>query len=387
MADAGRAVSVGRRTRANRRRHAGESAGGSSGKERKRGEKRRGGSAHGNRHGHKGRRDKKAADQAAENTAETLTGTSAETDGLTDGLTDEARNDAVAGAVVGVVEAVTGAAESAGDAVETATELAAQTAAKNRSKRKRRGDEDEGGESVDARSVQFAELDESEPWFHAGDSFMPGDGSVDQSVRELLVASLHFANFEVSTAASGSEAIEVIEKVQPDLIVLDVMLPDIDGFTVTRRIRQEDINAPVLFLTARDDTQDKVMGLTVGGDDYVTKPFSLEEVVARIRAIPRRTREQTSDAPIGGGAPTDAAANAASEAPAQSAQSGKPAANATKATKTTKAEKAAAKAAKAASKAKAKAESAARTAAKPLRSKPSIRPSPNSSSTVSTGSR
>lgn len=95
----------------------------------------------------------------------------------------------------------------------------------------------------------------------------------EPSIRELLVASLHFAGFEVNTAASGSEAIEVIEKVQPDLIVLDVMLPDIDGFTVTRRIRQEGINAPVLFLTARDDTQDKIMGLTVGGDDYVTKPF------------------------------------------------------------------------------------------------------------------
>ena len=84
----------------------------------------------------------------------------------------------------------------------------------------------------------------------------------EPSIRELLVASLHFAGFEVNTAASGSEAIEVIEKVQPDLIVLDVMLPDIDGFTVTRRIRQEGINAPVLFLTARDDTQDKIMGRT-----------------------------------------------------------------------------------------------------------------------------
>ena len=120
----------------------------------------------------------------------------------------------------------------------------------------------------------------------------------EPSIRELLVASLHFAGFYVATAASGSEAIEVIEKTQPDLIVLDVMLPDLDGFTVTRRIRQEGIGAPVLFLTARDDTQDKVMGLTVGGDDYVTKPFSLEEVVARIRAILRRTREQVEDDPI-----------------------------------------------------------------------------------------
>ncbi len=120
----------------------------------------------------------------------------------------------------------------------------------------------------------------------------------EPSIRELLVASLHFAGYEVAAAASGSEAIEVIEQTQPDLILLDVMLPDIDGFTVTRRIRQEGITAPVLFLTARDDTQDKVMGLTVGGDDYVTKPFSLEEVVARIRAILRRTREPAEDNPI-----------------------------------------------------------------------------------------
>ncbi|MBB2954692.1 two-component system OmpR family response regulator [Bifidobacterium commune] len=120
----------------------------------------------------------------------------------------------------------------------------------------------------------------------------------EPSIRDLLVASLHFSGFDVATAASGTEAIDVIEKVQPDLIVLDVMLPDIDGFTVTRRVRQSGIDTPVLFLTARDDTQDKIMGLTVGGDDYVTKPFSLEEVVARIRAILRRTHDQTEDDPV-----------------------------------------------------------------------------------------
>lgn len=120
----------------------------------------------------------------------------------------------------------------------------------------------------------------------------------EPSIRELLVASLHFAGFEVETAASGSQAVDVIERVKPDLIVMDVMLPDIDGFTVTRRIRQNGIKVPVLFLTARDDTQDKIMGLTVGGDDYVTKPFSLEEVVARIRAILRRTQEQDEITPI-----------------------------------------------------------------------------------------
>ena len=119
----------------------------------------------------------------------------------------------------------------------------------------------------------------------------------EPSIRELLVASLHFAGFEVNTAASGSEAIEVIEKVQPDLIVLDVMLPDIDGFTVTRRIRQEGINAPVLFLTARDDTQDKIMGLTLGADDYITKPFNPLELVARVKTQLRRyTRYNTGEA-------------------------------------------------------------------------------------------
>ena len=120
----------------------------------------------------------------------------------------------------------------------------------------------------------------------------------EPSIRQLLMAALHFQGFEVISASTGSEAIEVIKRNKPDLVVLDVMLPDIDGFTVTRRIRKEGIESPVLFLTARDDTQDKIMGLTVGGDDYVTKPFSLEEVIARIRAILRRTRQEGEDNPI-----------------------------------------------------------------------------------------
>ena len=120
----------------------------------------------------------------------------------------------------------------------------------------------------------------------------------EPSIRELVSASLHFSGFDVKTASNGTEAIDVITQTNPDLVVLDVMLPDIDGFTVTRRIRQQGVEAPVLFLTARDDRQDKVMGLTVGGDDYVTKPFSLEEVVARIRAILRRTKEQVEDDPV-----------------------------------------------------------------------------------------
>ena len=111
----------------------------------------------------------------------------------------------------------------------------------------------------------------------------------EPNIRELLATSLRFAGFEVHAAADGGAALRLARQVQPDLLVLDVMLPDMDGFTVTRRLRDKGQHVPVLFLTARDDTADKITGLTVGGDDYVTKPFSLEEVVARIRAILRRT--------------------------------------------------------------------------------------------------
>ncbi|GAA1859909.1 response regulator transcription factor [Myceligenerans crystallogenes] len=111
----------------------------------------------------------------------------------------------------------------------------------------------------------------------------------EPNIRELLATSLRFAGFEVHAAADGNSALQLVRDLDPDLVVLDVMLPDMDGFTVTRRMRATGKHAPVLFLTARDDTQDKIQGLTVGGDDYVTKPFSLEEVVARIRAVLRRT--------------------------------------------------------------------------------------------------
>ncbi|MFF1530466.1 response regulator transcription factor [Cellulomonas sp. NPDC058312] len=112
----------------------------------------------------------------------------------------------------------------------------------------------------------------------------------EPNIRELLATSLRFAGFEVHAAADGAGALRLARQVQPDLLVLDVMLPDMDGFTVTRRLREKGQHVPVLFLTARDDTADKITGLTVGGDDYVTKPFSLEEVVARIRAVLRRTQ-------------------------------------------------------------------------------------------------
>ncbi|RYV51258.1 response regulator transcription factor [Pengzhenrongella frigida] len=112
----------------------------------------------------------------------------------------------------------------------------------------------------------------------------------EPNIRELLATSLRFAGFEVHAAGDGATALRLVKQVDPDLVVLDVMLPDMDGFTVTRRLREKGHHVPVVFLTARDDTSDKVTGLTVGGDDYVTKPFSLEEVVARIRAVLRRTR-------------------------------------------------------------------------------------------------
>jgi two-component system, OmpR family, response regulator len=111
----------------------------------------------------------------------------------------------------------------------------------------------------------------------------------DPNILELLAASLRFAGFEVTPASSGAHAVEAAQRRRPDLIVLDVMLPDMDGFDVVRRLRGGGAHTPVVFLTARDATEDKIRGLTLGGDDYVTKPFSLEEVIARIRAVLRRT--------------------------------------------------------------------------------------------------
>jgi two-component system, OmpR family, response regulator len=111
----------------------------------------------------------------------------------------------------------------------------------------------------------------------------------DANILELLSASLRFAGFDVSTATSGSAAVTAAKSASPDLVVLDVMLPDLDGFEVIRLMREGGARTPVVFLTARDSTDDKIRGLTLGGDDYVTKPFSLEELTARIRAVLRRT--------------------------------------------------------------------------------------------------
>ena len=107
-------------------------------------------------------------------------------------------------------------------------------------------------------------------------------------IADLLSTGLRFVGFDVRTAGSGLEALTAVREWRPDLLVLDVMMPDLDGFEVTRRLRADGRDTPVLFLTARDAVEDKVAGLTLGGDDYVTKPFSLEEIVARVRALLRR---------------------------------------------------------------------------------------------------
>ena len=111
----------------------------------------------------------------------------------------------------------------------------------------------------------------------------------EQTILDLLSASLRHAGFEVIEALDGDEALRLARTERPDVLLLDVMMPGHDGFEVVRTLRSEGINAPVLFVTARDATQDKVRGLSDGGDDYVTKPFSLDEVHARIRALLRRS--------------------------------------------------------------------------------------------------
>src|SRR5688572_7225850 len=109
----------------------------------------------------------------------------------------------------------------------------------------------------------------------------------------MLDAALRHSGFDVHPVASGRAAIDAVPEVRPDLVVLDVMLPDLDGFDVIKRLRTSGDRTPVLFLTARDATEDRVRGLTLGGDDYLVKPFSLEELVARITAVLRRSGVDT----------------------------------------------------------------------------------------------
>jgi two-component system OmpR family response regulator len=111
----------------------------------------------------------------------------------------------------------------------------------------------------------------------------------EANIRALLSAALRLTGFDVQVAGNGRDALAAAAQFEPDLVVLDVMLPDLDGFAVAQRLREADQPVPVLFLTARDAVDDRISGLAVGGDDYVTKPFSLEEVVLRIRAILRRS--------------------------------------------------------------------------------------------------
>jgi two-component system OmpR family response regulator len=114
----------------------------------------------------------------------------------------------------------------------------------------------------------------------------------EPNIAELLRMALRYEGWDVEVALTGSQAVSTARKQVPDAVVLDMMLPDFDGMEVLRRLRTEQADVPVLFLTARDAVEDRVAGLTAGGDDYVTKPFSLEEVVARLRALMRRAGAQ-----------------------------------------------------------------------------------------------
>ena len=118
----------------------------------------------------------------------------------------------------------------------------------------------------------------------------------EPNIVDVISMALRFEGFDVVAAGNGADAIAAVAAERPQLLVLDVMLPDIDGFEVARRLASARAEVPIIFLTARDSTEDVVHGLTVGGDDYVTKPFSLEELVARIRTILRRAglRDQDS---------------------------------------------------------------------------------------------
>ena len=118
----------------------------------------------------------------------------------------------------------------------------------------------------------------------------------EDSLTDLLSMALRYEGWDVRIASDGSAAMREIREFKPDVVVLDIMLPDIDGVQVLTRLRADGIQVPILFLTAKDSLDDRIAGLTVGGDDYVTKPFSLEELVARLRGLIRRSHIAVSDA-------------------------------------------------------------------------------------------
>jgi two-component system OmpR family response regulator len=117
----------------------------------------------------------------------------------------------------------------------------------------------------------------------------------EPNIADVISIALRYNDYEVSIAASGQAALEAVEEFRPNLVVLDVMLPDLDGFAVAKRLRERADETPIVFLTARDTTDDKVRGLTLGGDDYVTKPFSVEELLARIATVLRRFGQAGGD--------------------------------------------------------------------------------------------
>src|SRR3954471_3139042 len=110
----------------------------------------------------------------------------------------------------------------------------------------------------------------------------------EPNIADVVTMALRYQGFDVQSAGTGRDAIAAVSSFRPHLIVLDVMLPDMEGFEVAKRLGAQQARVPIIFLTARDATDDKIRGLSIGGDDYVTKPFSLEELVARVRSILRR---------------------------------------------------------------------------------------------------
>jgi two-component system OmpR family response regulator len=117
----------------------------------------------------------------------------------------------------------------------------------------------------------------------------------ENTLTDLLQMALRYEGWDVKSAATGHQAVTLAREFKPDAVVLDIMLPDFDGLQVMRRIREGGNETPVLFLTAKDSLDDRIAGLTAGGDDYVTKPFSLEELVARLRSLLRRSRALVAD--------------------------------------------------------------------------------------------